>query len=51
MRYLDGREAGKFSTFQGGWYQFSGCRKSGDDRARHVRDLSARFKIQRKQNK
>ena len=26
-------------------------RKSGDDRAPHARDLSARFKIQKKQNK
>ena len=32
-------------------YQFSGRGMSGDDRARHARDLSARFKIQKKQNK
>ena len=34
-----------------GWYQFFGRGKSGDDRAPHARDLSARFKIQKKQNK
>ena len=38
-------------TGGGGWYQFSGRGKSGEDRARHARDLSARFKIQKKQNK
>ena len=38
-------------TVSGGWYQFSGRGKSGDDRAPHARDLSAGFKIQKKQNK
>ena len=44
----------QISTFLaslGGWYQFSGRGKSGDNRALHARDLSARFKIQKKQNK
>ena len=30
-------------TYLGGWYQFFGRGKSGDDRAPHARDLSARF--------
>ena len=32
-------------------YQFSVRGKSGDDHACHARDLSARFKIQKKQNR